>query len=201
MQMHVLPASAPRVTLGRFVSSALGVVELEQLNRLQAALADRYTIERELGRGGMAVVFLARDRKHDRNVALKVLLPHVAQAIGAERFQREITIAAKLSHPHILALYDSGDADGLLYYVMPYMRGESLRDRIGREGQLTVDAAVRIGIEVASARERPPRHQAGEHPARGRDRRRGRLRDRACTDSRRERVDHADGDRARHADV
>jgi len=102
----------------------------------------------------MAVVFLARDRKHDRSVALKVLLPHVAQAIGAERFQREITIAAKLTHPHILALYDSGDADGLLYYVMPYMRGESLRDRIGREGQLTVDAAVRIGIEVASALER-----------------------------------------------
>ena len=154
MQMHVLPASAPRVTLGRFVSSALGVVELEQLNRLQAALADRYTIERELGRGGMAVVYLARDRKHDRNVALKVLLPHVAQAIGAERFQREITIAAKLTHPHILALYDSGEASGLLYYVMPHMRGESLRDRIGREGQLAVDAAVRIGIEVASALER-----------------------------------------------
>ncbi|HEX7981219.1 MAG TPA: protein kinase [Gemmatimonadaceae bacterium] len=129
-------------------------MELEQLSRLRTALADRYTIERELGRGGMAVVFLARDRKHDRNVALKVLLPHVAQAIGGERFQREITIAAKLTHPHILALYDSGDANGLLYYVMPYMRGESLRDRIGREGQLNVDAAVRIGIEVASALER-----------------------------------------------
>jgi serine/threonine-protein kinase len=129
-------------------------VEPEQLSRLQTALAERYTIERELGRGGMAVVYLARDRKHDRSVALKVLLPHVAQAIGAERFQREITIAARLTHPHILALYDSGEASGLLYYVMPYMRGESLRDRIGREGQLAVDAAVRIGIEVASALER-----------------------------------------------
>src|SRR3954454_14841557 len=154
MQSRVLPASAPGHTLGRWRPSAVGVWEPEQLSRLQTALADRYTIERELGRGGMAVVYLARDRKHDRSVALKVLLPHVAQAIGAERFQREITIAARLTHPHILALYDSGDASGLLYYVMPYMRGESLRDRIGREGQLTVDAAVRIGIEVASALER-----------------------------------------------
>src|SRR4051812_46760365 len=154
MQSRVLPASAPGHTLGRWRPSAVGVLEPEQLSRLQTALADRYTIERELGRGGMAVVYLARDRKHDRSVALKVLLPHVAQAIGAERFQREITIAARLTHPHILALYDSGEASGLLYYVMPYMRGESLRDRIGREGQLTVDAAVRIGIEVASALER-----------------------------------------------
>jgi serine/threonine-protein kinase len=102
----------------------------------------------------MAVVYLARDRKHDRSVALKVLLPHVAQAIGAERFQREITIAAKLTHPHILPLHDSGEAGGLLYYVMPFMRGESLRDRIGREGSLSVDATVRIGVEVATALER-----------------------------------------------
>ena len=154
MQSRELPASVSSVTLGRRCPSVPGVVEQEQLVRLRTALADRYTIERELGRGGMAVVFLARDRKHDRNVALKVLLPHVAQAIGAERFQREITIAARLTHPHILALYDSGEASGLLYYVMPYMRGESLRDRIGREGQLAVDAAVRIGVEVASALER-----------------------------------------------
>ena len=102
----------------------------------------------------MAVVYLARDRKHDRSVALKVLLPHVAQAIGAERFQREITIAAKLSHPHILPLHDSGEAGGMLYYVMPFMRGESLRDRISREGTLPVEAAVRIGVEVASALDR-----------------------------------------------
>jgi serine/threonine protein kinase/tetratricopeptide (TPR) repeat protein len=129
-------------------------VEQEQLGRLRTALADRYTIERELGRGGMAVVYLARDRKHDRSVAVKVLLPHVAQAIGAERFQREITIAAKLTHPHILPLHDSGEAGGLLYYVMPFMRGESLRDRISREGSLPVDAAVRIGVEVSSALDR-----------------------------------------------
>jgi eukaryotic-like serine/threonine-protein kinase len=102
----------------------------------------------------MAVVYLAKDRKHDRSVALKVLLPHIALAIGAERFQREITIAARLTHPHILPLHDSGVAGGLLYYVMPYMRGESLRDRMTREGRLPVDAAVRIGVEVASALDR-----------------------------------------------
>ncbi|MGE5732638.1 MAG: protein kinase domain-containing protein, partial [Gemmatimonas sp.] len=126
---------------------------------LRSALADRYSFERELGRGGAAVVYLARDRKHDRSVALKVLLPYVAAAIGAERFQREITIAAKLSHPHILPLYDSGEAAGLLYYVMPFVRGESLRDRLAREGRLPIADAVRIGIEVASALSRA--HQEG----------------------------------------
>jgi serine/threonine-protein kinase len=129
-------------------------VEQELFGRLRAALAERYTFERELGRGGTAVVFLARDRKHDRSVALKVLLPHVAAAIGAERFKREITIAAGLTHPHILPLHDSGEAGGLLYYVMPFMRGESLRDRMTREGPLPVDAAVRIGVEVLSALDR-----------------------------------------------
>jgi eukaryotic-like serine/threonine-protein kinase len=126
-------------------------VELEHLGRLQAALADRYLIERELGRGGAAVVYLAQDLKHGRSIALKVLLPHVAQAIGADRFQREITIAARLTHPHILTLYDSGQAAGLLYYVMPYMRGESLRDRLSRDGRLPIGDSVRIAVEVSSA--------------------------------------------------
>ncbi|MDH5235246.1 MAG: serine/threonine-protein kinase, partial [Gemmatimonadota bacterium] len=125
---------------------------MEQLlERLRGALSDRYTFERELGRGGTAVVFLAHDLKHGRDVAFKVLLPQVSLAIGAERFQREITIAARLTHPHILPLHDSGDANGLLYYVMPFMRGESLRDRLDRKAMLPVAEAVRIGTEVASA--------------------------------------------------
>jgi serine/threonine-protein kinase len=100
---------------------------------LAVALADRYTIERELGRGGNAVVYLAYDPKHDRKVALKVLLPELALSVRAERFLREIQIAAKLTHPHILPLYDSGAAEGILYYVMPYVAGESLRDRLQRD--------------------------------------------------------------------
>ena len=135
-----LPSRIPHLT-----------VDQELLGRLRTALSERYTFERELGRGGMAVVFLAQDLKHGRPVAFKVLLPQVGDAIGAERFQREITIAAKLTHPHILALHDSGEASGLLYYVMPYMRGETLRTRMGRKKTLPVDEAVRIGIEVASA--------------------------------------------------
>ena len=118
---------------------------------LRAALADRYTIERELGRGGMAVVYLAHDRKHDRKVALKVIQPDLAESIKAERFLREIQIAAKLTHPHILPLYDSGAVDGVLYYVMPYVEGESLRDRLQREKQLPLDDALRITRDVASA--------------------------------------------------
>jgi serine/threonine-protein kinase len=119
--------------------------------QLQAALADRYTLERELGRGGMAVVYLARDLKHDRLVALKVLRPELAASIGAERFLREIQIAAKLSHPSILTLIESGEADGQLYYVMPYIEGESLRDRLNREPQLPIEDAVSISREVAEA--------------------------------------------------
>ena len=118
---------------------------------LAAALASRYTIERELGRGGMAVVYLAHDLKHDRKVALKVLQPDVAEGVKAERFLGEIQIAAKLTHPHILGLHDSGEAAGLLYYVMPYVEGESLRDRLTREKQLPVEAALRITRDVASA--------------------------------------------------
>ena len=116
---------------------------------LEAALADRYVIERELGRGGNAVVYLAHDIKHDRKVALKVLSPELA--VRSERFLREIQIAAKLTHPHILGLHDSGEAAGLLYYVMPYVEGESLRERLNREKQLPVEDAVRITRDVASA--------------------------------------------------
>ncbi len=118
---------------------------------LREALADRYVIERELGRGGMATVFLAQDLKHRRKVAIKVLHADIAAAIGPERFLREIEIAARLQHPHILPLYDSGDAAGFLYYVMPYVEGESLRDRLQREKQLPQDDVIKITSEVASA--------------------------------------------------
>ena len=103
------------------------------LERVRASLAGRYTIERELGRGGMAMVYLAEDHKHHRYVAIKVLKPELAAALGPERFLREIELVAGLTHPHILPLYDSGSAGGFLYYVMPYVEGESLRDRLTRE--------------------------------------------------------------------
>ena len=121
------------------------------LVRLQTGLAGRYAIQRELGRGGMATVFLAQDLKHDRPVALKLLQPELSAVLGGERFLREIQIAARLHHPHILPLYDSGEADGLLYYVMPLAEGESLRDRLGREKQLPLDDALQIAREVADA--------------------------------------------------
>src|SRR5256712_4626947 len=123
----------------------------DPLARLQAALADRYTIERELGRGGMATVYLAQDRKHHRPVAIKVLRPELAAALGAERFLREIETAARLTHPHILPLHDSGKAAGFLFYVMPYVEGESLRDRLSREKQLPLGDALQIAREVADA--------------------------------------------------
>src|SRR5262249_51661864 len=111
----------------------------------------RYTIEREVGAGGMATVFLAHDRKHERKVALKVLRPDLSAAMGSERFPREIRLVAQFNHPHILSLYDSGEAAGLLYYVRPYVEGESLRDRLARERQLPVTDAIRILREVADA--------------------------------------------------
>jgi serine/threonine-protein kinase len=120
-------------------------------SRLSAALADRYRIERELGQGGMATVYLAEDLKHRRRVAIKVLLPDLAAVIGPERFLREIETTANLRHPHILPLYDSGEAAGFLYYVMPYVEGESLRDRLDREKQLPLEDALRIAREVADA--------------------------------------------------
>src|SRR4051812_49740753 len=109
--------------------------------RLVEALADRYRLERELGAGGMATVYLAHDLKHDRQVAVKVLRPELAAVIGAERFLAEIKTTANLQHPHILPLHDSGEADGFLFYVMPYVEGESLRARIAREHQLPVGDA------------------------------------------------------------
>jgi len=121
------------------------------LDSLREALADRYAVERELGRGGMATVFLAQDLKHHRSVAIKVLHAELTAELGAERFLREIEIAARLQHPHILPLYDSGAAAGFLYYVMPYVEGESLRDRLTREKQLPQDDALRIATEVAGA--------------------------------------------------
>jgi len=120
-------------------------------DRLAAALADRYRIERELGQGGMATVYLAEDLKHHRQVAIKVLKPELAAVLGADRFVQEITTTAQLQHPHILPLFDSGTADGFLYYVMPYVEGESLRDKLNRETQLGVDEAVKITREVADA--------------------------------------------------
>ena len=121
------------------------------LERLRASLADRYRIERQLGAGGMATVFLAHDLRHERDVAIKVLHPELAASMGAERFEREIKLAAKLHHPHILGLFDSGETDNLFYYVMPFVPGESLRDRITRESMLPVDDALQIVYEVADA--------------------------------------------------
>ncbi|HXL05430.1 MAG TPA: serine/threonine-protein kinase, partial [Gemmatimonadales bacterium] len=123
----------------------------DPFEQLRPALADRYALERELGRGGMATVYLARDLRHGRPVAIKVLRPEIAAVLGPERFLREIAVAARLTHPHILPLHDSGQAGGSLYYVMPYIEGESLRDRLDREGQLPLEEAVRITREVASA--------------------------------------------------
>jgi serine/threonine-protein kinase len=123
------------------------------IDKLRTALNERYRIDREVGVGGMATVYLAHDLRHDRDVAIKVLHPDLAAALGAERFLAEIKTTAKLQHPHILPLLDSGEADGLLYYVMPYVSGESLRSRLERETQLAVDDAVRIAREVLSALE------------------------------------------------
>jgi tetratricopeptide (TPR) repeat protein len=121
------------------------------LRRLEASLDGRYAIERELGRGGSAAVYLARDIRHHRLVALKVLRPDIAAALGPERFLREIEIAAGLTHPHIVPIHDSGNADGLLYFVMPYVPGDTLRQRLRREAQLPIDDAVRLTRDIASA--------------------------------------------------
>lgn len=132
----------------------------DTVNRLNAALADRYTIEREIGVGGMATVYLAKDLKHNRGVALKVLQPELSAVVGSERFLAEIETTANLQHPNILPLFDSGEADGLLFYVMPFAEGESLRARLDREKQFSVDEAVRIATDVAEAL------QAAQRPCR-----------------------------------
>jgi serine/threonine-protein kinase len=123
----------------------------ELIERLNGALAARYRIQREIGQGGMAKVYLAHDLKYEREVAVKVLRPDLAADIGATRFLQEIQIAARLHHPHILPLYDSDQLDGLVYYVMPYVKGETLRQRLVRERQLPVNEALQIAREVADA--------------------------------------------------
>jgi protein kinase-like protein len=138
------------VSTAEFVGDTLAV--------LQAALAERYRLEHLLGRGGMGIVYLAHDLKHDRAVAIKVVLPEVAALLGPERFLREISVAAQLRHPHIVPLHDSGEAGGLLYYVMPYVTGETLRERLDREGRLPVDEALGIARQVASALAHAHRH-------------------------------------------
>ena len=137
-------------------SAPTGQVEV---SRVRLAVADRYRIERVLGEGGMATVYLAEDLKHHRKVAVKVMRPEFTATLGTDRFLREIEIAAKLSHPHILPVHDSGEADGLLYYVMPWVEGESLRDRLNREGALPVEVALRLARETAEALEYA--HQRG----------------------------------------
>ncbi len=120
------------------------------LDRLKTALADRYAVQEEIGAGGMATVYLAEDLKHHRKVAVKVLRPELAAILGAERFVQEIETTANLQHPNILPLYDSGEADSFLYYVMPYIEGESLRDKLNREKQLGVEETMRwaLGLSV-----------------------------------------------------
>ncbi|HVT37773.1 MAG TPA: protein kinase [Gemmatimonadaceae bacterium] len=132
---------------------------METIAQLNTTLAGRYTLEREIGQGGMATVFLARDLKHDRNVALKVLKPELGAVLGVERFLAEIKVTANLQHPNLLPLFDSGEANGLLFYVMPFVEGESLRARLDRETQLPIDDAIRIAVAVASALDYAHRRQ------------------------------------------
>ena len=126
-------------------------MSIATIDRLNAALTGRYVVEREIGEGGMATVFLADDLKHERKVALKVLRPDLAAVVGADRFLAEIKTTANLQHPHILPLFDSGEADSFLFYVMPYVEGETLKERIDRDKQLPVDEAVHIATAVANA--------------------------------------------------
>ncbi|HEU5051179.1 MAG TPA: protein kinase, partial [Gemmatimonadales bacterium] len=148
---------APAVASGNPFED-IPITSPEAPERLAAALADRYRIERELGQGGMATVYLAHDLRHDRKVALKVLKPELAAVLGAERFVAEIRTTAALQHPHILPLFDSGTADGFLYYVMPFIDGETLRSRLDRERQLGIDEAVRLTSDIADALDYAHRH-------------------------------------------
>ena len=148
-------SAALRVAVGRY---PLGASRRGIRTRLFPALADRYRIEREIGSGGMATVYLARDLKHDRDVALKVLRPDLAAMLGTDGFLNEIKISARLDHPHILTLIDSGAADGFVYYVMPFVRGESLRDRLKQQKQLGLDEALDITRQITSALDYAHRH-------------------------------------------
>ena len=141
-------SSVPRYTFQSSPSSRFMTIVSSPL---ADALRDRYVLERELGRGGMATVYLAEDLKHDREVALKVLHPELAAILGPDRFQREIRTTARLQHPHILPVLDSGEAAGQLWYTMPYVRGETLRDRLRREAQLQVDSAIELTKQIALA--------------------------------------------------
>src|SRR5438876_12109488 len=124
---------------------------MDPRDQLQRALGSAYCIDRELGQGGMSTVWLAEDVKHGRKVAVKVLRPELAAALGADRFTREIETAAQFQHPHVLPLLDSGEASGFLYYVMPYVEGESLRDRLAQHGELPIHDAVKILVEITDA--------------------------------------------------
>ena len=149
---HEAPLPLSRFgTYDCLLANLRGCLADQLLDRLQAAVGDRYSVERRLGRGGMATVFLARDQKNARAVAVKVLHPELATGLGIERFKREIAIAGALVHPHIVALLDSGQAEGLLFYFMPYIQGETLRQRLQREGQLAIDDALRIVGDIAEA--------------------------------------------------
>src|SRR5205809_3506776 len=131
---------------------------MDAVIQLNAALTGRYEVEREIGAGGMATVYLARDLRHDRRVALKVLKPELGAVLGVERFLAEIRVTANLQHPNLLPLFDSGEAEGLLFYVMPYVEGESVRARLEREKQLPIDDALHIAVAVASALDYAHRH-------------------------------------------
>jgi eukaryotic-like serine/threonine-protein kinase len=145
------PAPSPPLARGRIFGSPLREARIDPLDQLREALRDRYAFERELGRGGMATVYLARDLRHDRPVALKILHPELVASLGDDRFQREIRLAARLQHPHILTVYDSGESAGRLWFTMPFVEGESLRDRLRRERQLPLEDALRIAREAAQA--------------------------------------------------
>src|SRR5438309_1218934 len=142
----------------RQVTQSGGSRHMSHTDQLNAALAGRYRVERRVGVGGMATVYSARDVKHDRRVALKVLKPELGAVLGTERFLAEIRVTANLQHPNLLPLFDSGEAEGLLFYVMPFVDGETLRSWLEREKQLPVDEAVRLAVSVAGALDYAHRH-------------------------------------------
>ncbi|HSR43575.1 MAG TPA: serine/threonine-protein kinase, partial [Longimicrobiales bacterium] len=152
------PGFLDRLAEGVVARGAADALDRIRHRRLDRGLRDRYRLRDRIGRGGMATVYVAEDVRHQRSVALKVLEPAVAASMGAERFLTEIRTTANLQHPHILPLFDSGEVDGLLYYVMPYVEGETLRERLDREGQLPVDDAVGIAGELADALDHAHRH-------------------------------------------